>query len=92
MHQKFRYKELPGVVPQKQPLVQHQIYTWMLLIGLDYLEGINLPRGYAIYSMHYIYTAEGHRITFLTPHQKKKGIDIFHLSTFCQKTFLACKC
>ena len=76
MHYKFCSKEFPGVVPQKQTLVQHQMYTWLLLIGLDSLEGINLPKGDTIHSMHYLYTAEGHCKTFLTPHQKKKGIKI----------------
>ena len=61
MHQKFRSRDFPGVVPQKETLVQHQKYTWLLLIGPEYFVGINLPRGDTMYTRYYIYRAEGLR-------------------------------
>ena len=61
------------VVPQKETLGQHQKYTWLLLIGLEYLVGINLPRGDTLCIIYYIY------IAFLTPHNKRKGIKTSHL-------------
>ena len=87
MHQKFRSRDFQGVVPQKETLVQHQKYTWLLLIRLEYLVGINLLRGDTICIMHYIYTTEGHRKSFLTPHKKKKGIKTSNLPTLSQKHF-----
>ena len=30
--QKFRSRDFPGVIPQKETLVQHQKYTWLLLM------------------------------------------------------------
>ena len=58
VHQNFRSRDFPGVVPLKETLVQPQKYTWLPLIGLEYLVGINLPRGDTICIMHYIYIAK----------------------------------
>ena len=85
MHQKFCSRDFPGVVLQKETLVQHQMYTWLLLIGLEYFVGINLPRGDTIFIMHCIYTAEGHRNSFMTPHRKKQSIKTFHLPTLLKQ-------
>ena len=73
--QKFCSAEFPGVILQKETLVQHQKYTWLLLIGTEYLLVIrgHLSRGDTLYNKHYIYRAEGLRNSFLILHKKIKG-------------------
>ena len=80
--QKFRSAEFLGVIPQKETLVQHQKYTWMLLIGTEYLLVINLSRGDTLYNKYYIYKAEGLRNSFLILHKKIKGNQIHTFPPF----------
>ena len=57
MQQKFRSKEVLGVVLQKETLGLHEIYTCRLLIGLEFLVGWNkfAKRGDTVYSKNYMY-------------------------------------
>ena len=82
--QKFCSAKFPGVIPQKETLVQHQKYTWLLLIGTEYLLIINLSRGDTLYNKHYIHIAEGLRNSFLILHKKIKGNQNSHLPTLWQ--------